>query len=207
MPSSFWTDLNQANQRLNSSVVMFRDTPTYIRDVGGDGAHCYLLPKQENIVIRLNDEGWNDYRNLPRLGWVNLYDRGHAVFMERRPRRNSTHGLCNQNVHCYQSTDNGPFVNARPFTDYIFDQGFADATAGKFDDMREVLSYLKEGSIVGISNNYAVGRDQIGIPYLMHRMKKIGVIIEDSIRLPDSVSYLREELMAEEALKFELKSL
>lgn len=203
--SNFWTDAGQAQQRLNGSVVMHRDGPAYIRDIDG-AVLCYILPDQNSHRIPLDDPGWHDYRDLPKLGWVNHHSKGMAVFMERRPRRNSTHGLCDQNVTVLQSIDNNAFVNAGGFTNFIFDTGFADATAGKYEDIREVLSYLKDRSIIGISNRYAVGKDDLGIPYLLRGTKKVGVIIEDTIRLPDSVSYLREELLAEDALKLELKS-
>jgi hypothetical protein len=205
--SFFWTDAEQAPQRLQGTVVLYEDRPAYIERVfaGDDGIpRAYLTDKEgKRTTKKLDSPHFKRFRELPKLGWVNLANPKHgAIYMERKARNIASHGLCDRNVGVYQimmpnySLD----ANGRSFTDYMWDEGFARTHAGEFPTLTAILQNIKEGSCIAYSRSFAVYRDSLGLRWLYRGRDRIGIFTGvDTLNLLAKYAFYREEIMADPA--------
>ena len=198
MPSHlFWENSQQAGERLNGTVVLLGDLPVQIQRVQPSADDLsiadILLPSGEVIQRNLADEAFHRFRKLPPLGWTNYRDT--AVFLRRRIRRTTRHGLNNDNVVTYHGSTGGDLLPvASPNLMRVFtDKGFEDSCKGSFPTMEEALSRLRQDRFIALSNDTAIGKGQD--TYLYYKDRVCGKVLDaNTLQLAKRVSYLRESL-------------
>lgn len=209
----FWTDLQQANERLLHSVVMYDGAPVYVNAIlaGGDfpdGDHRALVvtcdPKREEVRKKLNSPKFKRFRDLPKTGWFNAVGRTQgAVYLARRAITTRTHGLNNNNVQVsmFRGRDdqNNPLIwtgGDYNFQHFIYDEGFANLQTGKYPSLEATLNNIVESSAIAISDKWCVMRDARGIRWLYRNLECVGLFTgTDTLNLLTRHAYLREEVM------------
>lgn len=206
----FWTDLQQATERLLDTVVLYDNDPVLVRNLepADDGdIRCYIsmcgTKGSENVRKKLSSPKFHRFRELPNLGWVNRRDRpGQAVFLSRRVVATRQHGLSNNNVLCYSLNNSGGVFTAGNISFYnvYTDAGFVESHKGDFPSLRTILDKIQPNTIMAYGLHYAVIRDADGIRWLYRDMDRVGLFFgADSLLLLASKSFLREEIMADRA--------
>lgn len=208
----FWTDEQQASQRLRNSVVMYDGEPVFIRDVRGgyeDGIPRALLTyckDGKDSTRRLDSPKFGRFRTLPKLGWLNN-ENGRPFFLERQTRRTVTHGLSNNNVVVYRKVGDSYDWNTRDeygdgssFNRICFEQGFVNLQKNVFPSLQGTLTNIGEDQAVAYSPLYLVYRDTLGLRWLYRGIERIGLFTgTDTLNLLSKFSFYREEIMADPA--------
>ena len=208
----FWTDLDQAQQRLQHSIVLYDGQPVYIdrveahedgvprgliREIGDDGATSRK---------KLNSPKFNRFRSMPNLGWVNPaagVSRYGALYLTRRAVTTRTHGLSVNNVLVENPRfDETGYVGMQggnySFANLMFNKGFLDSHNNSFPSLESILQQIQNKSAIAFSRKLCVIRDGDGLRWLFHNKTRIGVFTGvDALSLISRYNYLREEIMAE----------
>jgi hypothetical protein len=205
----FWTDENQARERLSGTVVNYNGHPTYIDHVAlskdqGVVAVAERLGKGVNEVIPLDNEKWNNFRDLPKLGWFNYvgYDKTiNPVFSERRAVNSRSHGLTTNNTRFFRTSGNGLERDRHNnLKDYFGNQGYLETANSDeaFPKLSEALMSLgDEPSGVAFSRKFCVVVTEEGMKWLLRKNKRIGFFTgTDSLNLFPKLGFYREELVA-----------
>lgn len=202
----FWTDTQQAQERLEGSLVLYGREPVTLRNIregeeGGsprvDVTYC-ATPRTPAVQKRLDSPKFNRFRSLPIIGWVNS-PTGQPVFLERRVIRARAHGLNDSNVTVFDL--GGKEYLIQPSRDFSFrdiwtTSGFVDSVKGDFPSLEDVLVHIKEKTIIAYSRRYAVLRDTLGIRWLYRNTERIGLFTgNDTLLLLQSTSFYKEEIM------------
>lgn len=200
----FWTDFQQAQERLEGSVVLCGENPAYIRGLeeGHDGipvANLSICNDSKKIIQKkLDDPAFGRFRNLPVLGWVNT-TKYSAVFLERRLLRARTHGLCDNSVTVFDATRTADGL--APSREVSFrniwpDAGFTDSVKNSFPSLEEILMHIREESIIAYSHTFAVLRDGLGLRWLYRNIERVGLFTgTDTLLLFPKTGFYREEIM------------
>ena len=219
MADIFWTDTNQARERLSNTVVMYDGEPVYILDIySGDDfddrvPRAYLTycsaPNDPPKRKRLDSPKFNKFRDLPSLGYLNCPKYG-AVFLERRAARSRLHGLCDTNVSVQYFGRDGNTYDLRRMDGgwklYYTTTGFLESCKDAFPTLEEVLLNIKENTSIAFSRKFAVYRDELGLRWLYRNEQRIGLFPNaKSLCLISKFKFYREEIMAEP--KFTLDSI
>lgn len=209
----FWTDLDQAQQRLNNSVVLYDDQPVYIEEIRGgyedNVPRAFINPCDDQSVRKskmLNSPKFKKFRELPKLGWMNSVNpKVDAVYLSRRTSTTRVHGLNAENV-IVQNFQKTPGVNAKlaggvyTFRNFNFDKGFCDAHNNVFPSLEKILDKIPENAAIAYSRLFAVVRDNDGIRWLYRGPEKVGIFTGvDTLNLLSKHAYLREEIMEDKA--------
>lgn len=206
----FWTDLTQAVERLQGSVVMYDGLPVYVHTVldgsdWDDGCHRATTiscgPKKEEARKKLNSPKFKRFRELPKLGWMNA--KIGAVYMDRRAATTRTHGLKNDNtqVSTFRNMDQegNPYIRKGgdyTYTHFIYEQGYLDMQNEKFPSLEATLDNIVQKSSIAINLKYCVMRDARGIRWLYRNLECVGLFTgTDTLNLLSRHAYLREEIM------------
>lgn len=212
----FWTDINQAGERLNNSVVLYDGQPVFIQrveehDDGDVRAYCMdCADRTKSQRKKLNSPKFSRFRELPQLGWVNPagdYRTAGALFLARVTQTARTHGLTSQNVSVANfryGAEDGSLAIQRGnygFGTLMFDTGFVDGHNGKYPSLEEILRQIKDGSAIAFSRKWAVVRDYHGIKWLYRETQRVGLFTgADTLNLFSKTAYLREEIMSDKAV-------
>lgn len=208
----FWSDIEQAQQRLAGSVVLYDDKPVYIDRVErhDDGHPRGLLRfidgPEEFVRKKLNSPHFGRFREMPRLGWFNPASgtvKGGALFMARRATAGQKHGLVSNNITvknfgynevCRLQTGNYSFSSV------IFNKGWVNAHNNEFPALDAILQQIAENSAIAFSRKFCVVRDSDGLRWLYHNDTRVGVFTgADTLSIISRYNYLREEIMAEKS--------
>jgi len=207
----FWTDEEQAAQRLNGSLVLYDNAPALVDSVEDRLVHFYSASKQgEMLRAALNDEKWGKYRNVPACGWYNYDYRQHvrAIYISRFAARTRSHGLTRHNCKFFEMSNAGladsatisllraatSTVMANCFKEgYPTYQGLLDAGA------------LQEQRSFAINRNFALYCCWDNIPTIYHKKREVGFVVANTTYLFAKHSYLREELLENTDLPREIK--
>lgn len=205
---NFWTDREQATERLTGTVVLYDNAPVYVGQVEthDDGflrARLNVLPDRSTPAVRkrLDSPKFARYRDLPNIGWMNSADKKNPLFLIRRPVTTRSHGLCRANVilsTLVVNNDLSGVGQARsPFDDVIWDKGFVDAHNGSFPSLQGVLEKVSPGESAAVSRLFAVAHTADGIRWLYHNQDNIGLFTGvDTLLIKKKFSYLRETVMS-----------
>jgi len=210
MSSIFWTDTEQARERLAGTVVLYDNQPVYINDIENGNNFDDGIPRA-NITIcadgsgktsrkRLDSPKFNKFRSLPELGWINSAKYG-AILMSRKATRSRLHGLNGNNV-------NTTFFYGMPeYTAGRFERGwdhtydtksFVDLCNNIYPTLESVLLNAQENSALGFSRKFAVYRDTLGLRWLYRESERIGIFTNaNSLNLLEKFKFYREEIMSE----------
>lgn len=206
----FWTDAQQAAEKLQGSYILLEKDPLYVERIRNDerGApeiRGYLYPKRTAVNVKLDDPRLHRFRVLPPVGWVNYKERKAAVYLSRRPRRTRIHGLTSENVTVSMLNETGNIVADWYRLDNIVqDEGYLLACNNDYPELEEVLQHLKENSSLALSSVYAVHRDKDGVRWLFRNTDKVGLFSGvGTLYLFSRFSFLREEM--NEVFKIDIK--
>lgn len=206
----FWTDANQAAERLNQSVVLYDNEPVLIHEVLPNEvpikASVLFLKDRSVKNKQLNSPKFGRFRKLPVLGWMNpVSDQGklgvNAMFVTRRVISTRSHGLTGQNTVIHSlDRDHGRFILGYVgFTSVISDRGFLDMHAGKYPSLSQILMNIADNSVLAYNHTYAVHRDGRGLRWLMRQLEPVGLFTgNDTLNLLSKFAFLREEIMEDD---------
>lgn len=208
----FWTDLQQAQERLSGTVVLYDNFPVHISQIEGadDGVprayinQCGAEGRGETpLRKRLDSPKFSRFRELPKLGWANsLGEKPYAVLLSRNIRNSRSHGLSNNNVTLLVSSfdPSNHLFSLTPvgitFDRFMYNDGFVALHKGQYPSLEKTLMSIGERRSIAFSPIFAVLRDRNGLRWLYRKEEPIGVFTGvDSLNLFTSKSYLREEIM------------
>lgn len=210
MTSYFWTDLEQAQQRLSNTVVLYDNVPTYIDSItrGDDGipraraADCVRNAKFQ--TKRLDSPKFGRFRTMPTLGWMNPESpdnlgRG-CYFLQRTAVSTRTHGLSDGNVQVFNFLTHGDLMIALSrgnigFRSLMFDEGFTNIHKNDYPELTKAIAVLVPGNPIAVSPKYALAKDGDGVVWLYHQMKRVGILSGQCLYLLRKFFFLREEIM------------
>ena len=193
----FWTDINQARDRLEGSYFLLGNDPVYFERIReGETRVTNYRTGQAGVLVSLEDFG--DFRKLPPLGWVNWTGGAEtrAFYLYRVPMRNRQHGLSSNNCNAggiendlYRSRS-----NRVSFDNVLTNDGYLEAVDGIFPEPGEILEHLQKGQEAAFSMKYAISCDSRGLFWLWRKTDCLGLILKDSIRLLPGQNCYRDEL-------------
>jgi hypothetical protein len=191
-----YDSIEQANMRLQHTVVKYDGRPVLIKGVNGTGRglDAYMLPHAKDIIqIKLQDPKL-DVANLA-LGYVNVND--YAVYLTRIPGRQQKQGLCKSNVMFGQ---NGRNVDLG-WQNLIVTPEFSDAFRGIYPSFNEVIERLyanEELQSMAFSRRFALEMDkELAFFQLLYRGQKIAWGDPQNFNLPSEYTYLSELIRQE----------
>lgn len=202
----------EANQKLSSTIVLFKKAPVFVREAGGNnGNKLTLLFKylrsggvDEASIL---DKGW-EFRNLgPCVGYMNV-DLGQGSYKEATyvtrcgiRASHNTQGLSQKNLK-FSTLKGSKKLNLGPAVlsfNMVSNTGFfADMMEQKYPELKNVSSQFEKSSWLiskAFTRQFAVRRDDIGPFYLQYRGKDVGHS-DDLFRwkIAPQYRYLEEQL-------------
>lgn len=234
----FWTNNEQARERLNESFLLFEGKPCFVntcynynevyheeRDAEkidkkyvvdkGPLAQCRFGSGTDYVWISLGHPGWNDFRDLPELGWHNIKlkkNKFDCVFLARRSRNTRTHGLSAHNTTALSlsSLAGVPVPAVTPREDgrrrgtEVFgapgrniSHAFFNPYYGKDKaPLQDILNVLKPGNGMAYSSKFCVFMCDNNFRWLYRNTDRIGFFSGmDTLSLSPSFGFYREEIM------------
>ena len=207
----FWTDVDQANERLTGTIVSYGGVPTYIEEVrtksSGIYARAELLENNDSGTfsnISLEDKKWNKFRDLPRLGWFNCTDElGNLrpVYLERRAVNSRSHGLTNPNTQAWNISNEGILRDrGHSIRGYLRNPGYLETCKGdeEYPKLSTILMSVGEGiSGAAFSSKFCVVSTEEGMKWLYRKSRRIGFFSgTDSLNLFPKQGFFKEEIEA-----------
>lgn len=213
----FWTDIDQARERVQNTVVLYDGDPHWIDVINSGRDYPDGIPKvnlrtcdPDRTVkqVNIDDPKFSKFRELPRLGWLNHSNPLHgASFLYRVSRRTRVHGLSRQNVNAvmFPRKSLGGFsgnlsaAGEGYFDEIMYNTGFKEMHHGMYPSLKSVLNAIGDSSSIAFSNTFCVVCDEQNIKWLYRNRDKIGIFSgDDTLFLLRKYIYLREEIMDEE---------
>lgn len=205
----FWTGIDQANERLLNTVVMYEDRPCFIQEILSgrhfdDGkirasVRLYGQEGREETRKLLSSPKFKRFKNLPSLGWVNLEDQGEAVFIMRNARRTRSHGLSSNNVVVMDlQKKSADFKRSKlmNFASVYQDVGYYRACNNIYPSLDKILAMIDEKQVIAYSSKFAVQRDNLGFRWLLRDTERIGLFTgANTLNIINKFSFYREEIM------------
>ena len=206
----FWTDFEQAQQRLRGTIVMYDGSPFYIENVRVSEddpeefvAHGGMVNDRgvyERHDVNLEDEGWNDFRNLPALGYVNTPT--HLYHIARLPARTVKHGHGGGNTRLSYVQPNGGLgrvdQSVTNFATSVKNGKWYKLACQKvfpsFKDALDNLDLHPQMTIAFSPRHYIVRDKSSGVTSMFRDQRQIGIILEDAVLLTRKNACYREEL-------------
>jgi len=206
--SMFWSDAQQASERLLHTFILYEDEPVYVENIAADGDRDAVAslrrysPKEGRFSANLSDPRFHKFRKLPAKGWINAERQAAAYYVERRPVRSRTHGLNGNNTSvAYVRPDGNVTWRDIAFEDIARDPGYAAACKNEYPSFRDIYDHVRNGSCIGINPSFAMFRDDAGLRWLYKGVRKIALIPNnDTLLITEKFSYLKEEIMGVESL-------
>ena len=211
----FWTDYVQATERIQASVILYDDIPVYVHliephDDGIPRATISNCGEEKPTQVRkqLNSPKFKRFRELPKLGWMNLENRKNtgAVYVQRLNTNTRSHGLSNANTSVSvfnfgkAKDDIGLKFGILNFNHVTPDRGFVNCHKNEYPSLESILKNIRDGSSIAYSRDFAIMRDHNGIKWLYRRCDRVGIFTsDDTLCLFNKTSYLREEIMEDKA--------
>lgn len=191
----FWHNLEQARQRLSGSIVMYGNKPVRFSDIDDEDTRVRDIETGKVITVSLSDEAFNDFRNVPGTGYVNVP--GYVAFLRRIPVRSQTHGLCRSNVRVTVPVE-GTFRTDQMNLDTVvtnYGTFFAEACRDEYPTFSQAVDLSSETQPIAFSKKYAVVFVK-GIRTLCRDEDSIGVVTTDGTCLLNKKALcFREELL------------
>jgi len=205
----FWTDRDQASERLSNTFILYEDKPVFIHEIrsnrGEPKAVLTVYPEGKGREIQLSDKGFGRFRTPLPIGWVNNLASRRACYLQRRPVRSRQHGFSRSNISTM--TFLGHDMDFGASSDYSFetiakDAQYAAAVKGEFPSIDEVLNKIKVKTAVAICPEMAIKREANGIRWLYFNADKVGLFVDsDTLLLTSEYTYAKEQIMETPAFK------
>jgi len=202
----FWTDAVQAAERLTGSVVNYDSKPTLIERVETGRSGPVALARRLGVdadvqSLSLDDKKWNNFRDLPRLGWFNYVGTRLVtpIYLERRAVNTRTHGICNNNTRTYQTRAEGVAATRDQDVTLLFrNAGYQETQHDEsaYPPVSEILMSLDaEPSGISFSPKFCIVFTAECMKWLYRKTKRIGFFTgTDSLNLFPKMGFYKEEL-------------
>lgn len=219
----FWTNVEQAQQRLNSTWVLYGNSPFYVRDVVEENGEPFAYGYQGDDVDKrgtyslfsLEKEEWNNFRNLPPTGWFNYINprdnRLNSVYLNRLELITRRHGLCLDNSTVVGFIADQDLIGTQrglSLKGLMWNPGYHNYIQEKeesYPSLSLVLQSILPRQSLAFSNKYTVYRDKEGMRWLYRRTTRIGLFTGvNTLVLFSSKIYLQEEI--QNLLKFDIET-
>ena len=207
----FWTDIDQARQRLSGCVVNYDNEPVYIENVTRVDEDttprviiypCGVPMSGKGSRKKANSPKFDKFRSLPELGWMILNGGKMITYVLRRIVSTQIHGISASNTVCstiYYSPDRASLIENGQRTNFSNvwpDPGFTAAQKGEYPSLAGILKNILPNTGIPFSLKYCVIQDGDGIVWLYRGLDKAGIFIGgDTLYLLHKKGFLREELM------------
>lgn len=199
----FWTDYQQANERLSGTVVLYDNEPVLIESVRSGDHYNDAVPRaiirpikkggveSEGKRKRLDSPKFNKYRDLPALGFINPRETRKAIFLSRKIIRSRQHGLSNANVTGVSFAYHGRVdpgrdeyftmaLGAFSFEAWFYSEELTKMFNNEYPALNEILAKIEERDFIAYSRNFAVYCDTLGIKWLYRQGERIGFFTSNS---------------------------
>lgn len=206
----FWEDLNQAQERIYHTHILYDKKPAFVREIVDDGAVPRLrldtfdnkgVPYRE--LVRMDDPKFGKFRNLPLRGWFNSTATGkcEAVYLARNAKRSRTHGLTYNNTVAYTFKNGAELSPSRDYNSNVYMSHSSYCEAHEEDGypkLEDILLTIREGSAIAYSPTFCVYRCEDGVRWLYRKRNRIGMFIgADTLSLFPKLGFYREEIMSD----------
>lgn len=214
IPESFWTDDQQARERIVDSFVMKDDQVVYVDSIE-DGRVSFRKVEEFHLFEQapLADPSWNKYRTLPPLGWLNiLVNTGRtrfagAVHLRRVAIRSRVHGYNGNNIIINQFVED-TLTKSGLTLKSVYACGLY-RNPEQYPNAEQAFASLRDGSAVALSNKFALFKDTKGLVWLYRKRRPVMLIpdVRTGLLLR-SEKFYREDLEDnKDILPFEIKEL
>jgi len=203
----FWTDAAQATERLLGSFVCYDKRPFCFLDIfekkekGLTALGSFAGTQGKEEKLSLDDEKWNNFRDLPKLGWCNVIkgSKTFAMFAERKAIRTRTHGISQNNTSTYFFNGNilgrtrgwtvGSVFNNDGYLETYLD-------SSRFPKASNVVGNLPFMQAVAISPVFCIFRSEEGMRWLYRKKERVGFFTGvQTVSLLPPKAFCREELL------------
>lgn len=190
----FWHDLQQANQRLQGSVVLYDGKPIRFRSIESRNVEVLDIASGDYITVNLEDAKFNDFRQLPKLGFVNTP--GKLYWLGRYPARSAIHGHSRSNIQVHSFEKGQVFRSDSNFENLLISNGkyYVESVTGKFPRWDEALDYVTQNQPIAVHHEYAIVRGNDGSDQLWKNKRHIGSVTKKGIFLGKYSLFFREEI-------------
>lgn len=153
--------VHDLRQLFNNSLLLYKGRPTKIRAISDDrGFKMFDLTTQKGHINK------NPYADLQapilRIGMVNIG--GSVLYIQRKPMRQYTIGLCMENIKCDTLRVNYPELGAEGTLRkacLLEDTSISDAMLGKYPSFKECLEHTKEfGGAMAFDHQFAIDAER-----------------------------------------------
>jgi hypothetical protein len=194
-----YTSVEDAQQHLLNSVILFDGRPVYVRDIytTDDGLNTCLrfLPRMaDEIHVSLFDPRIETKELGSRLGYMNIGGRTGAMYVRRIPARQYKQGLVRQNVLVGGDRRSG---SAYRFDDAMRQGSFVDMMTRVYPTYEAAYQTLKdqpELPSIAFSPEFAIVRQELGFFLLEYKGEQVAWGDPKMLKLPSQFSYLKELL-------------
>lgn len=186
----FWESVEQANQRLSGSVVMYGNDPVRFSGIASKKTVVRNLRTGEDVAVSLSDKAFEDFRKLPPLGLVNLT--GDVAVFTRTPTRSQTHGHADGNISV--RTTKGRERFSRILASNL--AGYIEMIDNDYPTFREAIDNVSRDQPIAFSRKYCLVMSRAGFKTLRRGEKTIGVVASDgTVLLPKTTMCFREDFL------------
>ena len=205
----FWTDQQQADERLRGSYILHNDSVVHIQEIqsnrGNPRAVVLRYPGNTAEHILLSDPGFNRFRKPLPVGWVNHLGTKKAVFVERRPTRSRTHGFNENNTMVRSFMGRSMSLDASRdlrISEVCRDPMYAAAIKGEFPPIDTVLTKILKLTAIAVAPDLCIQRDNDGLRWLYLNTDRVGLFVDnDTLLLMSAYSYAKEQIAENPAFK------
>jgi len=204
------------------TAVNFDGRPFMIGEVFGDQSDSFaqgLFGGSGNVTVddyltfSLSNPGWNNFQDIPSLGWFNLFDWSRrnrqtntvaATFASRQARRSRQHGLSEENVEMRCPHASGEALTYGVllvseqrigFTGLFHSKDFVQGLENNYPDFSEVFNHLKPNQSVALSRQFCLVKTQL-CTFLFKNDTSIGIFdTERVLLLGKTYGYERESVL------------
>lgn len=210
----FWTDIQQASDRLRGTTILYDDLPYYVSDIV-PGEATKERPGMPRAILHACGEGGDNlgkptrrilnspkfkrFRTLPNLGWMN--SRRGAVWLTRRPVAGGrSHGYTDNCITTlsFLLRDNGKYSEVRgdPLSNLQTQKGFLEMHQGVYPTLEATLANIKPNTSIAYNREFCVVRDENGFRWMYFRKDRVGLFSSsNNLCLSASFAHLRETIM------------
>lgn len=201
--------VEEARQKLESSVVLYDSVPVYIQSCSGKKNEVNLtfinLPvtgkDQEKTIRSITDPRW-DFRSIgTRLGYTPVKspvnNSWETVFVSRVPIRHSRQGLDNSTVSVIQFDTGSGYGYS--WNDVLMSGGLIRTIKGDYPSTESAFDKITKDpelfKSIPVHRKLALFYDKVNPPNLLYRNDRIGYTEDGRIfKLAKHKNFLREEL-------------
>lgn len=207
-----YATLEEARNRLLSTVVVRDGQPVYVTDIAGrDGAVELVVRswpfngRATSATVRADDPSFNRFVTPP-LGFANYFVNGHrhSLWCTRTPVRRMQQGLIDGN---FTATAIGPQAMRFNLEQLRPTDAFVEMIRGEYPSFDVALAALVPDSSIAVTRSYALLMSAEGYTTLYEGRDPLGLVMRGAIYLRSDRLYAREAVLECDALPNDVQTL